>query len=189
MLKMRTGIIILLILITLGCKNNRNTVSQNDRLELVPEPDKNLREEYLRWVGDIEHDENIDHPNFKVCHGDDNILQYFNLGKGPNYKGGKPSIVNTFKSKYKFSQDSSQNGFIRIRFIVNCEGKSGRFRLLQSNYNYEPFEFDKKITSQLLDITKSIEDWKIFYRKDTPVDYYLYLIFKIKNGQLTEILP
>ena|SRR5690606_2163315 len=147
------------------------------------------REEYLRWVGDIEQNDQIDETAFKVCNGDDTILQYFNLGEGPVYSGEKSNILNTFKSKYQTKSDKNQNGLIRIRFIVNCEGKAGRFRVLQSDYDYQENKFDEKIVSQLLNITKEIENWEILYREENPVDYYMYLIFKITDGQLTEILP
>jgi len=149
----------------------------------------NKKEEYLRWVGDIEQNDKIDEIEFKVCNGDDKILQYFNLGEGPIYSGEKSKILNTFKSKYQPISDKNQNGLIRIRFIVNCEGKTGRFRVLQSDYHYQEKEFDKEIISQLLNITKEIENWEVFKRNEMPVDYYIYLIFKIKDGQLTEILP
>ncbi len=44
---MRTTIIILAILTLIGCKDNEEkTVSKNDRLEFIPEPDKDLREKY-----------------------------------------------------------------------------------------------------------------------------------------------
>jgi hypothetical protein len=54
------------------------------------------KQEYLRWVGDIEKNEQIDELEFKVCNGYDKILQYFNLGKGPVYSGEKSKILNTF---------------------------------------------------------------------------------------------
>ncbi|WP_378184802.1 hypothetical protein ACE939_08415 [Aquimarina sp. W85] len=149
----------------------------------------NEKQEYLRWVGDIEQNDQIDELNFKVCNGDDKTFQYFNLGKGPDYSGEKSKILNAFKSKYQPISDNNQNGLIRIRFIVNCEGIAGRFRVLQSDYNYQEIEFDKRIISQLLDITKGIENWKIQYRKEMPIDYYMYLIFKITDGQLKEIIP
>lgn len=147
------------------------------------------KQEYLRWIGDIEKNEQIDKLEFKVCNGDDKILQYFNLGKGPVYSGEKSNILNTFKSKYKPITDKNENGLIRIRFIVNCEGKAGRFRVLQSDYDYQEKDFNKDIVSQLLNITKEIENWEVFIRNEMPVDYYMYLIFKITDGQLTEILP
>ena len=147
------------------------------------------KQKYSRWVGDIEQNDQIDELNFKVCNGDDQILQYFNLGEGPVYSGEKSSILNTFESKYTPLSGKDQNGFIRLRFIVNCEGKTGRFRVLQSDYNYQKIEFDKRIVTQLLDITKGIENWKIHYRSDIAVDYYMYFIFKIRDGQLIDILP
>lgn len=149
----------------------------------------NEKEEYLRWVGDIEQNDQIDETEFKVCNGDDKIIQYFDLGEGPVYSGEKTQILNTFKSKYQPISDKKENGLIRIRFIVNCEGKAGRFRVLQSDYDYQEKEFDKEIVSQLLIITKGIENWVVFKRNEVPVDYYMYLIFKITDGQLTEILP
>jgi len=149
----------------------------------------NEKEEYLRWVGDIEHNAQIDEIDFKVCNGDDKILQYFNLGEGPVYRGEKSKILNAFKSKYQPISGKNQNGLIRIRFIVNCKGKAGRFRVLQSDFDYQEKEFDKETVSQLLNITKGIENWEVFKRHEVPVDYYIYLIFKITDGQLTEILP
>lgn len=166
--------IILLFFILCGCQTEKK-ISQDP--------------EYLRWVGDIEQNDQSDDLSFKVCNGDDKILQYFNLGEGPVYNGEKSKITNTFKSKYKPNSDKKENGLIRIRFIVNCKGKAGRYRVLQSDYDYQEKEFNQEIVSQLLHITKGIENWEVLYRNEVPVDYYMYLIFKIKNGQLTEILP
>lgn len=61
--------------------------------------------------------------------------------------------------------------------------------MLQSDKDFEEIEFDNRITSQLLEITKGIENWEVLDINDVSADYYMYLIFKINNGQLTEILP
>ncbi|OYX26588.1 MAG: hypothetical protein B7Z06_05410 [Flavobacteriales bacterium 32-35-8] len=167
-------IIIALIFIPLGCK----TESKFEN-----------KKEYLRWVGDIEQNNEIDNSNFKVCNGDEKIFQYFNLGEGPRYNKEKTTILETFKVKYKPIKSKIQNGLIRIRFVVNCEGKAGRFRTLQSDYDYKEIEFDKRIVSQLIEITKEIDNWEILFRDEMPVDYYFYLIFKISDGRITEILP
>ncbi|MFD2517593.1 hypothetical protein [Salinimicrobium flavum] len=161
-------------LLLLGCKTEKQADTQN---------------EYLRWVGDIEHNETTDEPDFKICNGDEQILQYFNLGAGPIFPEEKSTLVETFESKYEPVKTNDQNGFIRIRFVVNCEGKASRFRILQADKDYNEIEFDERITNQLLEITKGIESWKVMYRHEIPVDYYFYLIFKIKNGRITEILP
>jgi hypothetical protein len=151
--------------------------------------DKSQTETPKRWVGDISFNEELDDTSFVVCNGEENILQYFNLGKGPVYSGEKPKLLKWFKSNYKPLKDTTQNGYIRIRFIVNCKGKAGRFRLIQSDFNYQETSFDEKITSQLLRITKDVDDWLVLDRNGNPIDYYMYLIFKINEGDISEILP
>lgn len=145
--------------------------------------------DYLRWVGDIAYSKEIDKTDFLVCNGDDEIVQYFNISDGPMYFGEKSSLVQTFNEKFEPIIDSTQNGLIRLRFIVNCKGEAGRYRILQSDTNYQEFTFDNRITDQLAQITKEIVKWQILYKDQTPADYYFYLVFKIKNGALNEILP
>jgi len=144
---------------------------------------------YLRWIGDIEHNAILDDPNFNICTGEDEVLQYFNVGEGPVYVGEKSSLLSTFKRTYSPVIGKDQNGLIRIRFIVNCHGQAGRFRVLQGDSNYKETEFDEEIVSQLTEITKGIEAWVVLQENDQPVDYYYYLIFKLIDGRITEILP
>lgn len=143
----------------------------------------------LRWVGDIQANAKLDDPDFKTCHGNESIYQYFNFSDEPSYVGEKPALMAQYKTNYRLVKGKNQHGFIRIRFVVNCNGKAGRFRALQSDAHYQTIEFDKKIVKQLLDITKQIENWEVVYKNNEPVDYYQYLIFKINDGELTEILP
>jgi len=158
-------------------------------LSCQSETEKNQQEKYLRWVGDIEKNKQKDETDFELCDGDESVYQYFHFGEGPVYNGEKPKIFTHFESKYKPILGDEESGFIRIRFIVNCEGQAGRFRVLESDENYQEKEFNTTIVSQLLNLTKEIDQWEVFYRNEKPVDYYMYLIFKVKNGQLIEILP
>ena len=166
------SVIILLCLILWSCQNETGQ-----------------KKEYLRWVGDIEQNNEIDESGFKICNGDENILQYFNLGEGAVYSGEKSRIINHFSSEYKPVTGKNETGWIRIRFVVNCEGEAGRFRILQSDENYQEKDFDEEIVSQLLNITKEIENWEVLERDEFAIDYYMYLIFKIKDGRILEILP
>jgi hypothetical protein len=143
---------------------------------------------YLRWVGDIEQDSQKDNPDFELCHDENRVYQYFNLDQGMQYSGEKTAIIDAFNAAYT-PVSVDQSGWIRIRFIVNCKGESGRFRLLEANTNYEEFKFDSRITDQLLSITEKLDGWKVLKRNDNPQDYYQYLIFKIENGNIKEILP
>ncbi|ADR21325.1 hypothetical protein MATR_10460 [Marivirga tractuosa] len=150
-----------------------------------------VKEPYLRWVGDIQFDEEIDDPHFKLCYTDDEVRQYFNFSKGVQYRGEKPAIIQYFKENYQ-NVDSDQSGLLRIRFIVNCHGDTGRFRLKGMNAEYQEMEFDAKISDQILELTKKMEGWlpiEMEEMDNMTLDYYQYLIFKIDRGEIIEIMP
>jgi hypothetical protein len=143
---------------------------------------------YLSMVGDIEHDAKLDDPNFTLCN-EKNTKQYHNLNEEMQYEGEKFALDNMFNSQFKTDPAIKDSGMIRIRFIVNCKGESGRFRMISSGYDYKEKLIDKAITDQLMSITKNLKGWKILSEKGSPKDYYQYLIFKIVDGQIKEILP
>jgi len=146
------------------------------------------KKEYPRWIGDIKKT-NSDNPNFELCNGENNVKQYFNNSQGLEYYGGKTEILKEFNNNFVPSKKQNQNGIIRIRFIVNCKGETGRFRIIEADNNYKEFKFDSEITNQLLKITKALNDWIPKEIRNKEIDYYQYLIFKIANGKISEILP
>lgn len=146
-------------------------------------------ENYLRWVGDIEHDPVLDNSSFELCNGEKKVMQYFNNARGFEYKGEKFAILKIFEDRYIPPASKSEHGLLRVRFIVNCEGKTGRFRCLGMDNNYKRKQFDSGIQDQILTITKSLDGWVPKTMNGELLDYYQYLIFKIEAGQIKEILP
>lgn len=141
-----------------------------------------------RHIGDIAFDPAVDDPDFKVCY-QDKIFQYFNNGSGAEYLNEKIELDEYFSANYKPVEIFEESGMIRIRFVVNCEGKADRFRMISSDPDYKEKVFDEKITSQLLQLTQSISNWPIKKYNKGDGDYYMYLVFKIKDGHLIEIMP
>lgn len=141
---------------------------------------------YLRWVGDIEHDDDRD-GDFQLCFDPNYAGQYFNYSQGLQFEGEKVAINRYFEEKYK-PVDVDQSGLIRIRFMVNCKGESGRFRMISSDLNYQAMDFDERITDQLMKLSQSLKGWKPLPEPGQR-DYYQYLIFKIENGHIKEIMP
>ncbi|GIQ57694.1 hypothetical protein Flavo103_08300 [Flavobacterium collinsii] len=141
---------------------------------------------YPNYVGDIEFNSEMDNKDFELCNSK-HIYQYFNRGDGLVYEGDKLAIEKEFAEKYKSKIIKNETGLIRINFVVNCKGKTDRFRLISMNENYDEKVFVKSITEQLMSITKNLKGWE--GKKSKEIDYYQYLIFKIENGQLKEILP
>ena len=138
-------------------------------------------------VGDIVPDPTLD-GTYEVC-SENNIMQYHNLNPEMLYEGEKYAILEEFKAKYYKSNITSQSGLIRIRFVVNCKGQTGRFRMISSDFDYNKIKFDTAITAQILTITKNLKGWKVLSEEGSPKDYYQYLIFKIENGEIKEIMP
>lgn len=149
-----------------------------------------VTEGYMAHVGDIEYDPLIDDSTFNRCYPEESTVQYFNFSNGFRYKGEKRALIDLFQSQYKPVKKKKQNGYIRIRFVVNCEGQSGQFRVLESDMNFEPYKFHSKVVNQLLDITKSLDGWFVVSdESNNAQDYYQYLIFKIKDGKIEDLMP
>lgn len=154
------------------------------------EESKEETQPYPRWVEDINHNSELDNPDFKTCFPDDQIYQYFNLGNGLEIEGEKLGLVKTFNANYNTNNVQKESGLIRIRFVVNCEGATDRFRLLSSDLNYQDKTFDDNITDQLMSITKSLTGWKQKLNdKGEAIDYYQFLIFRIVDGKILKIFP
>ena len=81
------------------------------------------------------------------------------------------------------------NGFVTIRFAVNCKGKTGNYEIYQIDNNYQQSSFEEKYIEQLLTFVKTLENWKIGTYESRKFDYYAYFTFKIEHGKVTEIVP
>lgn len=161
---------IILYLITSSCSENKK------------------QEPYFNDLGEIPFDNQLDDKNFNVCHED--LTMTFNYaGFGLVYEGEKRQIINTFKDKFKYPETKGQTGFITVRFIINCEGETGRFRVIEMDLNLKAKRFDKNISNQILNITKGLDGWKPLDRWEKVWDVQQYLTFKFEDGVITDILP
>ncbi|HJT75475.1 MAG TPA: hypothetical protein VJ720_15670 [Chitinophaga sp.] len=138
-------------------------------------------------VGDIPFDSLQDDPSFVVCNPRI-VFQYYNTGS--YYKDHKKEIVkyllDNFRTKDSF-QD--QNGFLTVRFIINCNGNTGRFRLLEIDNNYQPIHFREGLSRQLLSLVKQVRGWQPAVYKEKVYDSYQYITFRIRNGKIISISP
>lgn len=99
-------------------------------------------------------------------------------------------MVNQYKTLFKAS-NKKESGYITIRFIVNCKGEAGRFRVIQMDKDYQLTSFSEELVLQLYNITTSLKGWEIFTSENNnySYDYIRYLTFKIEKGELKDIMP
>lgn len=152
--------------------------------------EKTYVSKYPAQVGDIAFDEKLDDADFKRCLPDGSYAyQYYNgTSSGIQYKGEKLNIIRKLeKENIQASEDI--NGYITIRFLVNCEGKTGLFRVTVIDSDYRRMHHDSQLADKLLIFTKSLDGWLPIEIEGKKVDYYQYLTYKIKHGKVSEILP
>jgi hypothetical protein len=169
------NLVIIIVALVVGCTPEK----QRDR-EIMPI--------YQNTIGDIAFDKSKDDPQFIICHPYWTSPQYYQ--DKFQYEGELSAIKEEFAKMYDLTSLRGQDGFITIRFVVNCKGQTGRFRIYEVNKELKEFSFDVRISESLLNIAKHLSKWKIQKAQDgTPMDYYQYLTFKIENGQIKEITP
>jgi hypothetical protein len=83
------------------------------------------------------------------------------------------------------------NGRITIRFAINCQGKTGRYRIETVDHSYQsaPEFFPDEMIQALLTGVKNMDNWKAGKQEGQACDSFSFLTFHIQNGQLKEILP
>ncbi len=93
----------------------------------------------------------------------------------------KESIIPRFNKESTFSD----SGFLGIRFLIDCKGNIGDYEINELNLDYKKTDFEKDMVDGLLHLCLNKEHWK----GSKNVDTYMYLILKIENGQILEIIP
>ncbi len=152
----------------------------------APKPDH--QQSYPLQVGDIQFDEKLDDPDFVIC-DEIRMAQYYHFSPGLQYKGEKIAIDDFIRSRFSNQFADGETGYVTIRFIVNCNGQTGYFRVQQMGMDYNEKQFRSALVKELLELTKQLDGWIPAMYEETAMDFYQYLTFKIEDGQLTEILP
>ncbi|MDO9512542.1 MAG: hypothetical protein Q7J34_12335 [Bacteroidales bacterium] len=144
--------------------------------------------QYPKNVGDINYNSQFDSSDFIICDSN-HIKQYSNFGKGMQIYGEKTKLLDYFSDNFQTSETIEETGYITVRFIVNCQGQSGRFRMYEMDNDFKAKKFAEQISRQILRLTRNFKLWKAAEKEGVYYDYYQYLTFKIENGLIKEILP
>ena len=121
------------------------------------------------------------------------VLQYYNHnspGDRPaSYKGGPKAIKKYIKENYPALDLNNDSGMLTIRFIINCQGKTGDFEMFENDLDFKPTSFNPVTRGKLLDITRELKDWQANYMGGSYRDSFMYITYRLENGKITEILP
>jgi len=152
-------------------------------------PGKNARitGDYPKQVGDIKADPMLDDTTFHACR-ESNIPQYYSVDG--SFEGENPAIERYFKQNFRKQKTwTKSNGYLTIRFVVNCKGETGRFRIQEMDLNYHAKKFPETLSQHLLTLCKQMNGWKAGKSETLVHDYYQYLTFTIAHGEILRITP
>ena len=125
--------------------------------------------------------------SFSFCSAG-SVTQYYR--SGAHHGGRTPALKRFFAEHYAPPKGvTGQDGYIRIRFVINCEGKTGLFEMLESDFDYQPKKFHPGVAQQLFELTRLIDDWDPGVCGEKRCDSSMFITFKLKEGRIEELLP
>lgn len=135
-------------------------------------------------VGDILFDETIDRDDFVLCDSTDIDHRRNSLV----YPGGKKHMMTLCRDGYKASEDFTDfTGYVVVRFLINCEGKTGRFRSEVLDLDFTPAGCSASLKNHILSIVKGLDQWADAKNSTPNRDHSKYINFKIVKGELESV--
>ncbi|MFD2530099.1 hypothetical protein [Polaribacter marinaquae] len=148
---------------------------------------KTVENKYEKYIGYINPEKALLKEGKTLCNINDIKTTY--SGAAPyGFKGSKKVFRDFILSNYneKLYKDS---GYVSFRFLVNCKGEAGWFEIIEMNLDLEEIDLDDKMINELLELTSKKENWNQLGYEEGFIDYYMYILYRIENGKIIEILP
>lgn len=144
-------------------------------------------QQFSHHIGYIDQEKALLNDTYTLC-GDRSIYKIHHGAPDDAFEGSKKQFKNFILSNYK-NESYTDSGYLNFRFLINCEGNAGWFEIIEMNLDLEETPLDKNMVKQLLKLTSDSRNWAVFSYKNQPRNYYMYISYRIENGEIVEILP
>ncbi|CAM3251578.1 hypothetical protein [Aequorivita lipolytica] len=124
---------------------------------------------------------------FELCDSSLKPFGYYHSARGI-FNGEKYQFRKTISEKYT-NNGYTDSGFVNVRFLLNCNGKVGNVEINELNTDYEKTDLNDELVDQLVTLSIAKQNWIPKEIEGKTYDSYMYLIFKIEDGEVLEILP
>ncbi len=133
----------------------------------------------------IKYEASVDHKELNICNK--NILSHYH--SLTDYVESKKAIKKELLPliNEKNIQFDSKNGYVTIRFIVNCNGEIGLFRANEIDAEMKAANYSSATINELTNIVSTLNNWEIKPHNGNKYDSYYFINFKIEEGQITDI--
>lgn len=173
--RMRIILFALLAFLSLACSIDSTAVSTT----AYEPPTRN------HDLGYIPHDTRYDHPDYIVCDS-----TKINSGRNSvQYAEGTKKLREDILVNYSYNPAyAAFSGYIVIRFLVNCEGNTGRYRAQALNLDFTSADAPDGLLEQSIALLKSLDQWVKSSKQGKQAEYAKYINLKMENGHIQHIL-
>jgi len=141
--------------------------------------------QYPDQFGEIGFDEELDDAAFELCDTSTMVHSRVSL----NYEGGRKRIEEICKQQVNVAENAyAYNGYILVRFLVNCNGESDRFRIETLDEGFEQKACPDALVSLVENAVRSLNEWLVIKPENVGKDHSKYLNFKMIDGQVNAII-
>ncbi|MDQ0065169.1 hypothetical protein [Chryseobacterium lathyri] len=133
-------------------------------------------------VGNIAMNSRTDNPNFHTK----GIITYQYYQASTKYKGERKTIRKALINKVP-KLTTIKKGWIVIRFIVNYQGLTDRFRFFCIDEKYGDAKLSNQEEENFLKLIRPLHNWEIGKVNGEKVDSYYQITFKVENGKVIDI--
>ena len=143
--------------------------------------------DYEQNVGVISKKNALGPRDFELCF-EEKVFPYYYGRQQAKYRPGN-DVLRAFIDRHfqNFGYDN-ESGYITIRFIINCEGRAGRYEIQQVGMDFKKKKFNKALVDHLFSLVQQLQDWQAIEFYGDKYDSFFHIIFKIENGNLNEVL-
>ena len=144
-------------------------------------------EKYAKDIGYIDQKSALKNNAYELCN-DGKIAHTYNGASLKAYKPSKGVFRNNILNTYK-NENYGESGYLNFRFLVNCKGEAGWFEIIEMDLNLNESDLNDDMVNQLLHLTSDKMHWKVLKDNGKLLNYYMYVSYRIENGDIIEILP
>lgn len=144
-------------------------------------------EKYPHEIGYINPETSAFSEGYELCDSSVKPFGYYHSARGI-FNGGKYQFRKTISEKY-INNGYTDSGFLNLRFHLNCKGEIGNVEINELDTDYKKTELNSGMVKQLVNLSIAKENWIPMEQEGKTFDSYMYLIFKIEDGEVLEILP
>lgn len=141
--------------------------------------------DYPNQFGEIPFDAKMDDSSFELCDATALVHSRTSL----SYVGGRVRIEEISKKVFdKEGHTYAYDGYVLVRFLVNCKGEIGRLRFESLDGGFMQQVAPEGLVALVRKSVEALNEWTVITPSNKGKDHSKYLNFKIKNGHIDAII-